>query len=167
MNKLLVAKEDIEINSGTIMSKNELLSLFNEVEEETTSIPDLVGMWALSGITIGVMSDSPDGYYERNYIDFKLNGKVYRAVEDDNDGYRSMCEKILVLPTKKTETSFEPVVVYGVPRNNIGYYENEIVDFYDIVTNKIILSIGTESVNDYYPTFIMDWIPENLCLNAD
>lgn len=165
MNDFLVAKEDIEINSGEIFSMSELLSLFDEMKEETVSITDLVGIGALSGVEIGIVSNGSDGCYERNYIDFKLNDKVYRAIEDDNDGYRSMCEKIVVLPSRKIEASFEPVVVYGIMGNGNPYSKDEVINFYDIITNKIVLSIGTENADDYYPTFIMNWIPENLCLN--
>ncbi len=44
---------------------------------------------------------------------------------------------------------------------------NYTIQFFDAVTNKLVLEIGTDNADDYYPYCVMDWHPENLAININ
>lgn len=58
-------------------------------------------------------------------------------------------------------------MVYGAMRQKDSFHEHDVIQFYDVVTNKIVLELGTESVDDYYPCCVMSWHPENLAININ
>ncbi len=47
------------------------------------------------------------------------------------------------------------------------YGNNDVIQFYDFITDKLVLEIGTENYDDWYPTCIMNWYPENLFCNEN
>ena len=128
-------------------------------------LEDLIGLHKLSGVdysteTIKTYSDSDE---LANAINFVLDGITYTAIEDDNDGYRSAMQQIYVSRFKVTN-KFKPVKVVGMMRPAYGC---DILDLVDIQTGKIVLSVGTDHSDNYYPSFVYEWKPENLCLNQD
>lgn len=128
-------------------------------------LSDLVGLHKLSGVDYS--SESVEHYGEmegRNCINFVLDGKTYTALEDSNDGYRSTMSEIKVSDFKVTN-KFKPVKVVGTMRSEHHSCSYDILDFVDVATGKIVLSVGTDYTADYYPSFIYEWTPENLCLN--
>jgi len=50
-------------------------------------------------------------------------------------------------------------------RPDDDYEKNNVLDFVDATNGKIVLSIGTADIDDYYPGFVGDWTPENLSIN--
>jgi hypothetical protein len=38
--------------------------------------------------------------------------------------------------------------------------------FTDVVTGKVVLEVGTDNTEDYYPYCVMNWSPENLACNV-
>jgi len=130
-----------------------------------TELNDLVGLHKLTGVDFDymVLDELFDNPKDRNVINFVLDGKTYTAIEDDNDGYRSAMDEIKV-SNFKVSNKFKAVKVLGTMREG-GYNKHDIIDFIDCITGKIVLSVGTRNTDDYYPTFMNEWKPENLCLN--
>ena len=105
-----------------------------------------------------------DAFEDANVIRFRLDGKVYTAVENPDDGYRSSMERLYVAedPIKNT---FPPCKVLARKKAK-DYYENDTLEFIDVVTGKVVLEVGTDSCDDYYPSFVAAFHPENMAVNA-
>lgn len=124
-------------------------------------LENLVGKHTLTGVDC---STEPTGdlYYDSaSVINFVLDGITYSAIEDPSDGYRSMLKELKVSDFKVTNV-FAPVEVTCVMRSG-GFCD--ILDVIDVVSGKVVLSVGTDNYDDYYPSFVYEWTPENLCLN--
>ena len=94
---------------------------------------------------------------------FILDNVTYAIVEDPEDGYRSSMKDLFV--TKEIcKNKIPPHIVEGKKKPN-GYGKNDVIDFYDVFTNKIVLSIGTSDCDDYYPCCQMLFTPEHLAVN--
>jgi hypothetical protein len=134
---------------------------------EAIKLKSLVGKHKLSGVDFENESVKLYEWSDLEYcqvVRFCLDGKTYMAVQDPSDGYRSCMKHCLVVP-EMPKNKFEEVEVYGVMKGKGKYNENDVIQFYDTITNKIILEIGTSNANDYYPSWVAKWYPENLCLN--
>lgn len=106
------------------------------------------------------------GYEDANVINFELDGKVYRALEDPSDGYRSSCRSLTVI-RRKVRHLFGPVEVLGVYKNRTTYGgEADIIQFYDTANGKLVLEVGTDNTDDSYPSFVASFTPENMHVNA-
>lgn len=83
---------------------------------------------------------------------FRLGGVVYAAVEDPEDGYRSCMRELIVGDGPMTNT-FTPVKV-------VGEYKSENADILrlvDAVTGQIVIEVGTDHSDDYYPCFVANF----------
>jgi len=123
----------------------------------------------LSGVSMGneaVKEAWGDGFENCQVINFILDKKVYTAIEDPSDGYRSHMRE-LKITKNKVDNKFPPQSVLGIMRGKTYGNENEVVDFYDLTTAKLVLSVGTESTDDYYPHFVAEFTPKNMAINAD
>jgi len=135
---------------------------------------NLLGRHILSGVEMGVVPKSEDDYWDRDAesISFVLDGKTYMAIEDPSDGYRSYSGDIVEVSDKvKLKNTFAP---HEVDITHKDRYEEEddgwnrrcdIYIFTDILTGKVIMEIGTDNTNDYYPSCVMYFNPENLYIN--
>lgn len=92
-------------------------------------------------------------------ISFILDGVHYMAVEDESDGYRSMMGQIFVMPDTAHVRQFTPVAVNVYERTAS---DADILDFVSFKTGKIILSIGTDYSDSYYPSFVSHFDAEAL-----
>lgn len=99
-------------------------------------------------------------------IRFRLDGVVYMAVEDPNDGYRSSMRSIESGDWPMTNT-FPPVRVVGrhVTKGEYGG-EDDILELIDVVTGKPVLRVGTDNLDDYYPGFVCFFDPTAMATNA-
>jgi hypothetical protein len=130
-------------------------------------IKDLVGIHKLSGVDMSnekIKEEWGDGFDDCQVINFILDKKTYTVIEDPSDGYRSSMKEIK-LSKVVVKNVFAPIQVYGVLWGEINYNNHDGIDFYDTKTNKIVLSVGTRDVDDYYPLFVAIFIPENMSLN--
>lgn len=88
---------------------------------------------------------------------FKLDDRVLRAVEDEDDGYRSYLETVEVVDTTNLIFFKEPLdtvtVVAVVDSTGIDGYILRAAD------GHCWLSFGTENWDDYYPYFVFDYTP--------
>lgn len=130
-------------------------------------VKDLVGLHKLSGVDMSHESIKTlgDSFEDANVINFVLDKKTYTATEDPSDGYRSSMRDIVVTDFRVRNT-FPIIRVMGIMRANDTYGdENDVVDFYDVETAKVVLSVGTRNTDDYYPSFVAEFTPENMATN--
>ena len=91
---------------------------------------------------------------------FKLDGFVYEAMEDADDGYRSCLAEVRVAndndayrPTFFTQPIAQVRVRPIAAADTSGH---ELVD----ASGHVWLQIGTSDVNDYYPCFLFHYDPK-------
>lgn len=106
-----------------------------------------------------------DSFEDANCIRFRLDGKVYTGIEDPSDGYRSSLEKLFVSQDEMMNV-FPPVKVLARIRDKADYGgEAEILQLLDAANGRVILEVGTDNSDDYYPSFVSSWKPENMAVN--
>lgn len=128
-------------------------------------LKNLVGVHELSGVdreTISAQSSYGSGYpYEDcQVLNFTLDGITYTACEDPEDGYRSSMRD-LATSDKPTKNTFAPVKVVGQMKDG----EPELLELRDYTTGKIVIEVGTDKSEDYYPCFVANFSPENMACN--
>ena len=130
-------------------------------------LKDLVGLHELSGVdtTTEEVKQWDNHYEDANVVRFVLDGKTYKAIEDPDDGYRSHCNELEVCD-EVVSNNFPPQKVMGKMKDNSTYEVNDTIQFIDVVTGKVVLEVGTDNTDDYYPYCVMNWSPENLACNV-
>lgn len=125
---------------------------------------ELVGLHELTGVDFNTESVESYGVFEDcNTINFVLDGKTYTAVEDPEDGYRSAMGEIKVSDFKVSNL-FAPIRVFASMRVT-KYDDSDILDFHDLKNGKVVLSVGTDYSDSYYPSYVADFTPENMHVN--
>lgn len=85
---------------------------------------------------------------------FKLDDVVWRAVEDPQDGYRSMMEKI------ERVADVSNLTFSSVPFATVQVRTNDL-EGYDLVDDggHVWVTMGTEDMEAYYPCFVFRYSP--------
>ena len=135
----------------------------------TVELESLVGMHVLSGVDRVTITPEVEEYKygDAAVLNFVLDGKVHSAIEAGNDGYRSMLGEIFV-SEGTLKNMFEAIGVLGVMRESTTELYSQacdILDLYDVANGKIVLSVGTENSDDWYPWFVAEFEPRNLHVN--
>lgn len=131
-----------------------------------TQLEDLVGEHVLTGVDMASTQIEQYRTYENcQVLNFTLDGVTYSAVEDPSDGYRSTMRYLIVSDTP-TSNTFAGVRVIGSMclKGEYGEADN-ILELRDINNGKVVLRAGTHAYDDYYPTYVAEWSPENLSIN--
>lgn len=89
---------------------------------------------------------------------FKLDRKVYEAVENEDDGYRSYLGSVEVVDRKdliffKRRLARVTVEEYG-DGSFYGYVLRDVSD------GHVWLRFGTNNSDDYYPWFVFEYQPK-------
>lgn len=126
-------------------------------------LKDLVGEHQLDAVDFESEGVAPE-YEDCQVIRFRLNGVVYRVIEDPEDGYRSAMRKIEVATGATMRNRFVPVRVRAVYKTRDKHEtECDILELFNASTGRLVLEVGTEDVEDYYPCFVasfhLDGIP--------
>ena len=122
-------------------------------------LEDLIGYHKFYGLDlIGKGNEHGDPY---NCVLFNLDGITYIAEEDPYDDFRSYMSDIGISENKIRNT-FGPVFVECAMSDS---EHSEILELKDVISGKIILSLGTANYTDYYPYCIIDWMPQNMAVN--
>lgn len=130
-------------------------------------LPD--GKYLLSGVD---EYQTTNTFYENiNGVVLILNGEKYIMAEDPSDGYRSYG---IIFQDEDVEciNTFPPqevVVESKVTEITEHFYSrvDEMMTIKNPFTNKIIIELGTEDMEDYYPVGIFHYYPENLPINKE
>lgn len=124
------------------------------MDNNNKELEDFVGDWAFPARGV----DYEGGEDGANAIRFCLNGIIYRAMEDRNDGYRSMLGTISEHTLPMTNT-FHAIPVTAHMSNSSSEH---CIQFVSTYTGKIVLEVGTSYSDEYYPSFVACWQPENM-----
>jgi len=130
-------------------------------------LKDLVGEHELSGVDTTTERVKKYGYYHEDceVVRFVIDGKTYKAIEDPDDGYRSYLMELEVTD-EKVINSFPPQKVIGKMKDDSDWEKNDTIQFIDATTKKVVLEVGTDNTDAYYPYCVLHWSPENLAINA-
>lgn len=130
-------------------------------------LKSLCGLHKLSGVGFkneDMKSDYGNQYSPRVMI-FRLDNKNYKAIEDDNDGYRSSMDSLEITDECPSEIFKAIKVLVRHTTTHEGAYSSDddnMLEFIDIKTGQIILEVGTENCGDYYPGFVATFHKERL-----
>ena len=103
---------------------------------------------------------------------FRLDGIMYCVTEDPDDGYRSSMRDIQIsdVPAMNLFTPEAVRVRYLDKKANTwgsGEHECDLLEVTSETTGEVLLLVGTDDADDYYPSFVAEWHPEGLSANAD
>ena len=140
-------------------------------------LKDLVGTTILLGCDWGKgdIMRYGNGSQTVDIIHFQLGPTTYSMYEDPDDGYRSHLGKIEV-DRHEIRNTFAPCVVVCTHKQGAKRYPEEedghekAVDILEIrcaETGKLIIEVGTDNADDYYPSCVMSFNPENLIHNQN
>jgi hypothetical protein len=122
---------------------------------------DLVGEHILDGVDFSTLR-LPKAWEDSNCIRFRLDGVVYVAIEDPDDGYRSSMEELKIDESTSMENTFPPIKVLG---RMLSDCDKEILELIDVITGECIVEVGTKNIDDYYPCFVCNYNPEGMVTN--
>lgn len=136
------------------------------------NLNDLVGKHMLDAVDFtneAIKEDWDDRYVDSAICRFRLDGVVYMAIEDPDDGYRSMMRELVIDENADMKNVFPPIEVLARHRSksldSSIEFQSDILDLVDTATGEIVLTVGTEDTNDYYPLFVANFIPEAMITN--
>ncbi len=127
-------------------------------------LKDLVGTRVLEGLDRGIQPSEDSYSSDGEVFIFILDGKTYKAIEDPSDGYRSMMQD-LQETDEQVKNMFGPQVVIGRMVEDDVYQRNDIIEFVNPDTGRVVLQLGTSNWDDYYPSCVMNFYPEELTIN--
>ena len=132
------------------------------------TLESLVGEHELSGVDTGhvVLEDSWNDGENASTLTFVLDGVTYTCTEDPSDGYRSSMRSLVVGGVTVSNT-FAPQRVVCSHTTESEYGDGaDLLVMRDVVTGKDVLTIGTDNVDDYYPSFIANFDPTAMACNT-
>lgn len=137
--------------------------------ENIVELESLVGEHVLDGVDLfadNIKASWGDSFEYCEMIRFRLDGRVYTAIENPDDGYRSSMRG-LYLTDDAVKNAFPPVKVLARMKSQGEYGQsNDTLQLIDVVTGKIVLEAGTDNTDDYYPWFVGAFFPECMATNA-
>lgn len=136
-------------------------------------LKDLVGEHLLDSVDFSneQVKTWGDEFEACQVMRFRLDGKVYTATEDPDDGYRSSMSQITVGDWWMTNV-FTPVRVVGRHRTVYEYGgSSDVLELVDVGTGKTVIEVGTDNDNDndddYYPSFVANFDPTAMTPNVE
>lgn len=132
----------------------------------------LVGPHRLMGVAMVTREVASTSYNDDsgNGIAFNLDGIAYVSWEDPNDGYRSSMGALMRVDVSDIRILMEiagqfgqlgvPVEASMAPSDD--HQKNDILILKNTRNGQVVLEVGTSNSNDYYPSAVMCWSPENL-----
>ena len=92
---------------------------------------------------------------------FQIDGSNYLVIEDGDDGYRSYMNEI-----EKTDRVIKNTFLGQSVKCEHQGEETDILKIYSL-DNKLILEVGTDYFDDYYPCAVFNYYPENMDINQN
>lgn len=131
------------------------------------TLTDLIGDFELDACDFATLKEPYNEFDDDlveiiNVIYFRLNGKIYLAKEDSNNGYRSLLGDIYEIENYNFKNTFPAAKVISVFKTVI----KDAICFADKGTNKTVLEIGTDYSDDDYPSCIMYFDPTAMLINS-
>ncbi|OKP79795.1 hypothetical protein BTE77_06815 [Ensifer adhaerens] len=136
-----------------------------------TELTDLIGRRRLDAVDFSnekIKEIYGDEFVDSSVCRFRLDGIVYVAIEDPGDGYRSNLRNLAIANDANMMNVFPAIDVDGRHRTSGEYGQvDDVLELVDAITGKVVLEVGTDNVDDYYPGFVSSFHPENMATNAD
>ena len=126
------------------------------IRRNQMELEDFKGIKTLTGVDF-----SKDG--DASVCRFELDGVVYSVAEDPCDGYRSTAKDVAV--GGDLQNRFPGHKVFCMHVGDQFSCECGILELVDVETSKVVLSVGTDSTDNYYPFYVAEFSPENLKIN--
>jgi hypothetical protein len=144
----------------------------DEVAERKCAIAN--GPHWFSGIQEFHIDEDEDTFSQLDGYAIEIDGKIYLAVEDPSDGYRSYAYLRDVVPSTigiEINNHFEPQKVYAETKHETivedGWTSRDAEVFrLKNQYGQTVLEISTDYAEDYYPVGSVRYFPENLPCNA-
>lgn len=129
------------------------------------TLDDLVGIHIVDGVGEYIAKSTAPYKEDSRVFLLRVDGRVHVFREDADDGYRSMLGSIDVLEDDNGDVGrvvpIEPRSCRFVKRAQrqdcVGV--DDVLAVSDCATGAVMLEIGTEDTDDYYPSFISHWTP--------
>jgi hypothetical protein len=97
-------------------------------------------------------------FYGVDNAAFKLGDRVWLAIEDEDDGYRSYLGSIEQRETKG-------FTFFATPLDCVRIDTDASIDdgfrLVSVADGHVWLEVGTDNVNDYYPYFVFRYEPRD------
>lgn len=137
-------------------------------ELPNVELESLIGEHMLDGVDTFIERVATYGshFEDASAIRFRIDGVTYTAIENPDDGYRSSLERLFVSADTAMQNVFPPIKVLARKKANEKYQTNDTIELIDVVTGKVVLEVGTDNTDDYYPSFVGAFFPENMATNA-
>jgi len=137
-------------------------------EIKQIDLGSLVGEHVLDAVDLSTEKVERWGNYfeDANVIRFRLNGVVYTAIENPEDDFRSSLDKLFVSSDDEMRNVFPPVKVIGRKKASSQWNANDTLELVDVETGKVVVEVGTDNFDDYYPMFVSAFWPENMITNS-
>lgn len=127
------------------------------------------GLHVLTGIGQSYFYDEYEGCDVLGVI-IQIDGKNYRAWEDALDSFRSIGRFVETDEAPKTLFAGQYVVAHTEEIRTVdedGYPVERTVFSLHNIGGGLVLEVGTDSSDTYYPFAIFHWHPENLPINIE
>lgn len=130
-------------------------------------LSDLVGVHKLDAVDFSsenIQERYGESFEFCNVMRFRLDGIAYVCVEDPQDGYRSSMRELQIDHKAKMKNRFAPVRVVGVYKDKGHGYSDQcdILELVDEASGLVVIEVGTDNTDDYYPGFVSVFRPENM-----
>lgn len=138
-----------------------------ELKGRNVDFAELIGEHELDAVdeTTAKILTWSDTYEDAQMLAFRLDGKTYVACEDPDDGYRSSMQYLRESDAPMRNV-FTPCRVLVRHRLKGEYSQvDDTLEFLDMKTGKVVLEVGTDNTDDYYPSFVASFRPENMASN--
>lgn len=132
-------------------------------------LKDLLGEHWLDAVdsTVEQVHDYGEHFNDATALRFRLNGIAYTVIEDPDDGYRSSLGQLFTSNGADMKNVFNPVWVVGrwKEHNLTDDGPSDIIELVDLWTARVVIEVGTNYSDDYYPSFVACFSPENMIHN--
>lgn len=108
---------------------------------------------------------------DANGCAIELDDVTVFVFEDPSDGYRSSASEPLIVKAPLYSFGCDPVYVRVPVLVRLWQTSDfgdgaEGIELIDRRNGKTVLYLGTDNINDYYPSYTCDWRPQDLADNA-
>jgi len=97
-------------------------------------------------------------FYGVDLNKFKLDDMVWEAIEDEDDGYRSLLDTVMRRDCADGIFFAQSLARVRVIESDDGY--NEYYRLIDVADGHCWLEFGTQDYYDYYPCFRFEYTPK-------
>lgn len=163
------AEREVEMCRAAVEKANVPLPSEGSETSQDVGFEKLLGPHLLSGVEMAnekVKLEWDESYEDCQTISFIIDGQTYTAIENPDDGYRSSMGYLRRSDVILANT-FSPQPVIGRMRLPEYGQVNDTLEFLDANNRKLVLAVGTDNIDDYYPCFVAEWIPENMTVNQN